>query len=247
MSSPLASWLRLRDHLSDDLFGGPRVLKAAWVINLQKAGSLPFVLALMWGFDCWSATAWVYAALHGSYGLCWLLKDRVFPDPAWERKVTFGGAFVMWAAVLGPYWLAPALIVAQRIEAPPWLLFTATFVYVLGVVLMMGSDAQKYFTLKAERGLVTEGFFARVRHPNYLGEMMIYGSFALLAGHWAPWAVLAWVWVGVFLPNMLRKEASLSRYPGWRAYQARSGLLLPRLGRAPSPAGVSARPARKAP
>ena len=88
MNAPLASWLRLRDHLSDDLFGGPRLLKAAWVINLQKAGTLPFVLALMWAYDCWTATAWTYAALHGSYGLCWLLKDRIFPDPSWEKKIT---------------------------------------------------------------------------------------------------------------------------------------------------------------
>jgi hypothetical protein len=59
--------------------------------------------------------------------------------------------------------------------------------------------------------------------------MMLYGSFAALAGHWLPWAVLAWVWLGVFVPNMLRKEASMSRYPEWAAYKARTGFLLPRL------------------
>lgn len=232
MSPLLATWLRLRDHLSDDLFGGPRVLKAAWVINLQKASTLPFVFALMWAFDCWTTTAWLYAALHGSYGLCWLLKDRTFPDPNWERRITFGGAFVVWATVLGPYWLAPVLIVTQRVEAPPPVLFGAAFVYVLGVVLMMGSDAQKYFTLKQTGGLISDGFFARIRHPNYLGEMLLYGSFALLARHWAPWAVLAWVWLGVFLPNMLRKEASMARYEAWPGYRARTGMLLPRLLRA---------------
>ena len=52
--SLLSRWLKLRDHLSDDLFGGPRVLKAAWVINAQKGGTLPFVLALMWIFDCFT-------------------------------------------------------------------------------------------------------------------------------------------------------------------------------------------------
>ncbi|RPH63830.1 MAG: DUF1295 domain-containing protein [Burkholderiales bacterium] len=136
-------------------------------------------------------------------------------------KVTYGGAFVVWATVLGPYWLAPVLIVTQRIEAPPPMLFAATFVHVLGVVLMMGSDAQKYFTLQVKRGLITDGPFSRVRHPNYLGEMMLHGSFALLANHWAPWAVLAWVWPGVFVPNMLRKEASMSGYPEWGEYRAR--------------------------
>ena len=58
--------------------GGPKFLRLAWVINAQKGGTLPFVLMLMWWFDCWTATAWAYLALHGSYGLCWLLKELVF-------------------------------------------------------------------------------------------------------------------------------------------------------------------------
>lgn len=58
---------------------------------------------------------------------------------------------------------------------------------------------------------------------------MLYFSFALLAEHWLPWVVLAWVWLGVFLPNILGKEASMSRYPEWKAYKARTGILLPRV------------------
>jgi len=230
MNPLLEKWLRFRDYLSDDLFGGPRVLKASWVINLQKGGTLPFVLGLMWWFDVWTPTAWTYAALHGSYGLCWLIKDRVFPDPGFEKRVTFGGAFVMWALVLGLYWIAPVLVVVPRVELPPSFLAGATLAYVLGVVLMMGSDGQKYFTLKVRRGLITEGFFARLRHPNYLGEMVIYASFAALSSHWAPWVALAWVWTGLFLPNMRRKEHSMSRYPEWAAYKARTFMLVPRFG-----------------
>jgi protein-S-isoprenylcysteine O-methyltransferase Ste14 len=225
----LVAWLRFREHLSWDFLGGPKVLKMAWVINLQKGGTLLFVLGLMAAYGNFSPTAWAYAALHGSYGLCWLLKDRVFPDPQWDQRVTFGSALNAWLLVLGPYWIAPWLIVSRHIEASPGLIAFATLLYVLGVVVMMGSDAQKYFVLRAKKGLVTDGFFARVRHPNYLGEMMLYGSFALLAQHWAPFMVLAWVWGGVFFPNMLRKEASMSRYPEWAAYKARTGLLLPRL------------------
>jgi hypothetical protein len=225
----VAGWLRVRTHLSEDLLGGPRLLKFAWVINAQKGGTLLYVLALMAFFDVWSTTAWTYAALHGSYGLVWLLKDRVFPDPNWEVRVTFGGALASWALVLGPYWIAPTLIVLQQREASPATLGGATLLYVVGVVVMVGADAQKYFVLKARKGLITDGFFARVRHPNYLGEMLLYASFAVVAGHWAPWLVLAFVWSLVFLPNMLRKEASMARHPGWDAYKARSGLLLPRL------------------
>jgi protein-S-isoprenylcysteine O-methyltransferase Ste14 len=234
MGAFLEKLLQRQGHLGSDFLGGPKVLTLAWPINLQKGGTLPFVLALMLAYDNFSPTAWTYAALHGSYGLIWLLKDLVMPDPGWHRKVTVGSALNAWLLVLMPYWLAPVLLVTRRHEASTVTLFAATALYAIGVVLMMGSDAQKYFTLKARPGLITDGFFARVRHPNYLGEMLLYASFAMLAGHWAPWAVLAWVWLGLFLPNMLRKEQRMSRHPGWAAYKARTGFLLPKLGSAPA-------------
>lgn len=229
MRELILRWARFKDHLTFDLFGGPRPFKAATVINLQKGGTLPFVLLLMALYDCWGTTAWVYAALHGSYGLLWLLKDRIIPDASWERRVTIAGAVVMWAAALGLYWLFPWLLVSRAVEAPGWLIATAVLLYAVGVVLMMGADGQKTVTLALRRGLITSGFFARVRHPNYLGEMMLYAAFALLVRHWLPWAVLAWVWLGVFVPNMVAKEASMSRYPEWPAYVRRTGMLLPRL------------------
>lgn len=182
----------------------------------------------MAAYGNWSPTAWVYLGLHGSYGLIWLLKELVFPDPSWDRRVTFGGALVMWVTVLGPYWFAPWWIVSQGVDAPNWLLGVAILVYAVGVVTMVGADAQKFFTLKVQRGLIATGFFARSRHPNYLGEMMLYGSFAALTLHWAPWLILLWVWTGIFLPNMVGKEKSMSRYPEWAAYEHRTWMLVPR-------------------
>lgn len=230
MSSALTRWLAFRDWLVEDFGGGPKAVKLAWAINLQKGGTLPFVLALMVAFDVWTPTAWTYLGLHGSYGLVWLLKEVVFPDPGWQKKVTLGGAVNSWAFVLALYWIAPVLLVALRVEQPPAVLGAAIVLYALGLALMVGADAQKYFVLRARRGLITDGFFARTRNPNYLGEMMIYASFAVVAGHWLPWLVLAWVWLGVFVPNMLRKDASMARYAEWGAYRARSGLLVPRVG-----------------
>jgi len=232
MSTLLDRFLKIRDHLTDDFLGGPKIITLATAINLQKGGTLVFVLALMASHDVWTPTAWIYLGLHGSYGLIWLLKEAVFPDPAWQKKITIAGAFNAWLFVLGPYWIAPWLIVSQRIEQSPVLLGAVIVLYALGVALMVGADAQKYFVLRARRGLIGDGFFARTRNPNYLGEMMIYASFAIVAGHWLPWVVLAWVWLFLFVPNMLRKDHSLSRYPQWAAYKARTGLLLPRIGAA---------------
>ncbi len=79
-------------RLSQDLLGGPRLIKMAWVINLHKFLTVFVVALLMVRFDNYSTAAWVYMALHGSYGFCWLLKHAVFRDPKWETRVTFAGA-----------------------------------------------------------------------------------------------------------------------------------------------------------
>jgi len=223
-------------YLSEDFLGGPKVLKMAWVINLQKGTTLLFIGVLMLACSNTSTAAWVYLALHGTYGLCWLLKHMAFPDASWDRRVTFGGAVMTWVCVLGLYWVFPVLLITpvlglERAQQSGALLATCISVHTLGVVIMMAADCQKSMTLALRPGLITTGMFARIRHPNYLGEMLLYGSYALLVGHWIAWVILAWVWGGVFLTNMLHKEASLSRYPEWPAYQARTGMLLPRLVR----------------
>lgn len=218
--------------LAEDFLGGPRVIKLAWVVNLQKGATVFFVLGLMFVYDNFTASAWTYLALHGSYGFIWLLKDAAFPDPSFEKKVTIGGAVMVWTLVLGLYWVAPVLLISDllgpdRLLPSTMVMSIAVAVHSLGVVIMTVSDAQKYFTLQNKRGLIETGMFKYIRHPNYLGEMMIYGSYALLAMHWVPWAILAWVWIDLFATNMLMKEASMSRYPQWRAYKARTGMLLP--------------------
>jgi hypothetical protein len=66
----------------------------------------------MWWYGNVSAAAWVYLALHGSYGLVWLLKDHSFPDPNWQRDITLGGSFMAFAAVLGWYWVFGWLLIS---------------------------------------------------------------------------------------------------------------------------------------
>lgn len=229
-SHPLvASAQRLTRHLSEDFLGGPRPLRMADVINVQKGLTAPFVLGLMALYENFTTTAWVYLALHGSYGLLWLMKHRAFPDARWEKRITFGGALLSFLLVLGPYWVLPWLLVSRGTQASGPLLAAAIALHTVGVAVMLTADAQKHFTLRARPGLITDGLHARTRHPNYLGEMMLYGAYALLVQHWLAWAILAWVWTAIFLVNILAQEASLARHPGFAAWRARTGLLLPRL------------------
>jgi len=216
---------------------GPKVLKFAWVINFQKVGTFAFLGLLMWLYAphtpaATSTAAWVYLALHGSYGLVWFLKDRAFPDPNWEQRISLLGGANAFLFVLGPYWLFGWLLISGTanpgypLPDGPWFALCITLV-ILGSVIMIAADAQKYFVLKVKRGLITDGMFKLVRHPNYTGEMMLYGGFALLVWHWIPAVVLAWVWLGFFASNMAMKEASMSRYPEWAAYKKRTKWVIP--------------------
>lgn len=225
----LRQWLKVVDYLSSNFLGGPKCLKLSYVVNFQKGATLLVCLGMMRHSGNKSPTATAYTALHGGYGLCWLLKEMIFPDQKWQTKITFGAALASFSSVLAPYWLIAYNAIEGGAERSNMALCAAGIVYSLGLCLMMGADGQKHFVLQRQRGLITDGFFARVRHPNYLGEMMIYGSFAFVSGNRSSWAILSWVWGGLFIPYMLRKEASMSRYPEWESYRKRSGFLLPTL------------------
>ncbi|MEK6783172.1 MAG: DUF1295 domain-containing protein [Bacteroidota bacterium] len=92
-----------------------------------------------------------------------------------------------------------------------------------GTMLHFGSDAQKYFSLKYKTGLITEGFFACMRNVNYLGEFLIYSGFALLSMSWLGFVGITIFLAGAFVPNMIRKDKSLSRYPGFVEYKRKLG------------------------
>ncbi|MBX7127500.1 MAG: DUF1295 domain-containing protein [Cyclobacteriaceae bacterium] len=197
-------------------------------INWHKGLTAPVVVALMAWYNNFEVAPLLYLALHGSYGVLWLLKDRWYPDRQWDEQVSLGYAVFVWFA-LAFYWIAPWLLIAQKQLPPPWAMATAVALNMIGTMLHFGSDAQKYFTLKYHPGLITSGFFARCRNINYLGELMIYSGFALLAWHWAAWIGIGLFFALAFVPNMIRKDRSLSRYPEFSEYRRRSGWLLPRL------------------
>ncbi|MCF7827142.1 MAG: DUF1295 domain-containing protein [Candidatus Marinimicrobia bacterium] len=232
MAKIISTIHRATEYLSHDLFGGPRVLSFNWVINFQKGMTLFWVLGLMFFYENFSIQAWVYLALHGSYGVIWILKDVIFPDSKWQTKITFGGGLMAILAVLGPYWVAPYLLISPvlgeaHFGANNLWMAIAICIYALGLTLMLTADAQKFYILKYHRGLITTGLFRFIRHPNYLGEMMIYAAFAMVTWHWIPWVILAWVWLGYFSINIIMKERSMARYEEWVEYKRHSWYLIP--------------------
>jgi len=203
-------------------------MKAKHFINLHKGLSFPFILTLMLIYQNFNLGAWVYLALHGTYGLLWLLKSKIYPDKQWEQEISVGMG-IFGFVLVSLYWVAPFILISSGSQPPLPLVAAAISLNILGVFLHYTSDAQKYYTLKYHSGLITEGFFARSRNTNYLGEVLIYGSFVMLVQHWLPFLILAAFIAGMFIPNMIKKDRSLGRYPEFADYKTRSGFLLPRL------------------
>lgn len=203
-------------------------MKIKHFINLHKAVTFIVILGLMIAYRNFTIGPWIYLALHGTYGILWLLKDQIFPDKQWEENVSLPLGLVIFSSI-GLYWAAPFLLVSRQVQPALPLIAAAISIYTFGIFLHYSSDAQKYYTLKYHSGLITEGFFARCRNTNYLGEILIYLAFAMLSMHWLPFTILGGFAAGVFVPNMLKKDRSLSRYADFEVYQKNSGLLFPKI------------------
>jgi protein-S-isoprenylcysteine O-methyltransferase Ste14 len=203
-------------------------VKQKHFIDSHKGVTFIAILAMMAYFDQWNnPTAWIYLALHGTYGLLWVLKSQVFPDINWEKKTSLWYGLVIWAS-LSLYWIPPFLLLARGVQAPAWLLGLAISVNVFGVFLHYTSDMQKYTALKLNPGhLITDGMLARVRNINYFGELLIYAAFASLAMTWLAFVPLALFVAAYWFPNMLRKEKVLAKFPDFEEYKRKSKLFIP--------------------
>eukprot|EP00347_Sterkiella_histriomuscorum_P018461 403345432 len=181
---------------------GPKIIPVNIIINLQKCGAF------------------------------WVLKDVIFPDPNFQKKATvMSGGLVIWLTVLGHY-MVPVYQLASRnanndisIER----MWVCSLIYIVGLVLMLLSDSQKFYTLKYKKGLISDGMFKYTRNPNYLGEIMIYGAFILLVNDTLAYICVIQVWVIVFSIRMYIKEVSLRKKEGWQEYSARSWVLIPKI------------------
>lgn len=209
-------------------------MKHKFYIDFHKGVTFFYILFLIIYFNQWSNnTIMIYLAIHGSYGIMWVIKSMIYPDKSWERKVSILYGLYTWVG-LSLYWISPLLIVSgyfndgQSIIAPPLLLFSSVFIYSLGVFFHFTSDMQKHTILSIKSNtLITTGMFKKCRNINYFGELLIYSSFAMLSMHWLPFAVLSLFLFIIWIPNMHKKEKSLNRYDNFNDYKINSKLFIP--------------------
>jgi len=208
-------------------------MKQKHFIDFHKGITFIYILALINYYDASSnITIWIYLGLHGTYGILWVLKSLIFPDKSWEQKTNLMYGFIILFG-LSLYWISPWIIVSgyfngsQMVTIPNWIISIIIFLFGVGVFLHFSADMQKYTALKLKPGhLISDGLFKKSRNINYVGEFLIYLSFALLSMHWIPIIVLVIFVICIWIPNMKKKDKSLSRYSDFNEYKNNSRIFL---------------------
>ena len=154
--------------------------------------------------------------------------------------------FVPWT--LQGMWVSLTLLVVlvincQAVSPPPLGLLDLVggLLWVLGFGLEVAADRQKsrFASRPESRGRwIDEGLWSRARHPNYLGEIMLWsgiaviGSASLSGAEWL--ALVSPVFVALLLLKVsgvpLLDERAIERWghdPDYLAYRQRTRVLLP--------------------
>ena len=211
-------------------------LKQKYFIDTHKGITPFFIILMLYCFDAWNnVEAIIYLALHGSYGILWVTKSCLFPDRQWEQNTPIWYGFGIWF-FLSLYWISPYVICSGSHFFPFHIheSFNAIFIglcvilYIFGIFLHFTSDMQKYTSLKLNPGnLITTEMFLRSRNTNYLGEFFIYLGFILISKDYLPLLALFTIIIFVWVPNMIKKDKSLSRYNDFPKYKKQSKSFFP--------------------
>lgn len=153
----------------------------------------------------------------------------------------------LWVSITAAAaWIA--MTVAPEQQRPlEWLGIVGIVVWVVGLTIEIVADAQKTAfradPANADR-FIDSGLWARSRHPNYFGEIVLWIGVALVA---VP-VLQGWQWVALLSPLFVvllltrvsgiplleaKADASWGSRDDYAAYKKRTPVLIPRLGASP--------------
>jgi protein-S-isoprenylcysteine O-methyltransferase Ste14 len=185
------------------------------LINFWKLSTGIWIMWLMFFYQNYSSTAYLYLSLHGTYGILWTLKSLVCPDKSFMYKIDVWEGFYS-SLFLMLYWVFPFVIVKYNTILLNWELCIVMTIFTIGVFLHFGSDIQKYYTLLQKKKFIDEGFFKWIRNPNYLGELFIYSSFVYCTQSRLCYIILLFNVCCIWIPRMYIKEWYLRKYPEYK-------------------------------
>jgi protein-S-isoprenylcysteine O-methyltransferase len=147
-------------------------------------------------------------------------------------------AQILWTVYLTQAAALIELVLRRRVALPFDLTTWVAFAAMIGglalrtwAVALLGRWFTWNVTVQAGQELVTRGPYRLIRHPSYTGALITFVASCVLLRSWvvAPLAAIA---LTVAFVRRIRCEETLlvKALPGYDAYVARTGRLLPRVG-----------------
>ena len=199
-------------------------------INIAKVITIAIVVTLIAFVGITDQRQILYACMHISYCVWWLLEQRIYPERRTFLFQEMVGPFGLISAILiiGVFYSLPAFLAFFN-SNPLTIAATATAVplFYFGSLINTSADVQKMTAKTMGRGLVNDGIWSQIRHVNYSGDLMRYLSFAVIAG--STWAFLVPLAIAaLYLQRMNEKEKSLSeKYADFGTYRQQTKRLVP--------------------
>ena len=199
-------------------------------INVAKMITIAIVIGLIAIVGISDQRQILYACMHISYCVWWLLEQRIYPERRtflFQEKV---GPIGLISAVLiiGVFYSLPAFLAFFN-SNPLTIAATATAIplFYFGSLINTSADVQKMTAKTLGCDLVSDGIWSRIRHVNYSGDLMRYLSFAVVAG--SAWAFLVPLAIAaLYLQRIGEKEIAMGeKYPDFAAYRQRTTRLIP--------------------
>ena len=77
-------------------------MKLKHFIDSNKGITFLVLIGMIIYYRQWNnPTAMIYLALHGTYGLMWVMKSCIFPDKQWEQHTSLWFGMLAWLALEG--------------------------------------------------------------------------------------------------------------------------------------------------
>ena len=226
-----------RDASVVDFYWGPGFALigwAAWVMGGPDGSSLRLLIlagVMLWGFRL----GWYILKRHRGVEDARYGAMRARHGASWPIKSLF---YVFWLQAIIQFCASSAVLVAAVGAAQPvlWIAVTGLIVFGAGLALEAAADraVARFASDPANRGkLLTTGLHARVRHPNYLGEIILQWGLGLAAFGltlnplaFAGAALMTTLIIKVSGVPLL--EEQFRQREGYAAWEARTGALWPR-------------------
>lgn len=208
----------------------PTKLTQLTAINIAKVTTIVLLLSCALIFGMHNFRQLLYLCLHVSYCVWWLLEQWLYP----QRRQQIFQVSIDWVGLV-----LVILIVGVLYALPGYLAFTnpvplsfvttaiGLFLYIFGSLLNTSADVQKLTAKQHGATLVQDGAWRFSRNINYLGDLLRYLSFSVIAGSLWAYSIPAMITL-LYLQRIQQKEQTmLVRYPDYADYQQSSKRFIP--------------------